>query len=89
MGRDVIIYLGIDLDEHARFGNITLLVNGHEYNTTVDNLEVHIPNLNATEYELEVTYYGNHWYDESSAHSRFTVVKNPISFVINVPESKK
>ena len=88
VGRDVIIYLGIDLDEHARFGNITLLVNGHEYNTTVDNLEVHIPNLNATEYELEVTYHGNHWYDESSVHSHFTVEKNPISFVIEVPESK-
>ncbi len=87
VGNDVIIRLGIDLDGRVDDGNISVWVNGVEYKTTTDNLEITLKDLNASAYNVIAVYHGNKWYNESKANSSFIVNKNPIALAVEVSNS--
>ena len=87
VGENETISLAIELNEAHNGGNISVFVNGVEYNTTTADLTVEISGLNASEYEVLVVYHGNEWYNESSATTSFTVIKNPAPIAIEVTNS--
>ena len=87
VGENETIKLAIDLDPRANGGNISVFVNGAEYNTTTSKLTLEIPDLNADDYNVKVIYHGNNWYNESSATASFKVVKNLSPMTVNVTNS--
>ncbi|MBE6506252.1 MAG: Ig-like domain repeat protein, partial [Methanobrevibacter millerae] len=87
VGKNETINLSINLDSRANDGNISIFVNGVEYNTTTSDLTVEIPDLKASDYEVIVIFHGNKWYLESNATASFEVVKNVSPININVTNS--
>lgn len=87
VGENETIKLEIELDARANDGNISIFINGVEFNTTTSKLTVNIPNLNATNYNVVAVYHGNNWYNESRDTNAFEVVKNPTPFIIHVTNS--
>ncbi|MEE1129584.1 MAG: Ig-like domain-containing protein [Methanobrevibacter sp.] len=87
VGEDETITLEIELDARADGGNISIFINGVEYNTTTSKLTVEIPDLNATDYDVIAIYHGNSWYNESDASATFKVIKNPTPIDIKVTNS--
>ncbi|WP_407424732.1 Ig-like domain repeat protein [Methanobrevibacter sp.] len=87
VGENETIKLAIDLDSRANGGNISVFINGVEYNTTTSKLTLEIPNLNAADYNVRVIYHGNDWYLESNVTASFKVVKNFSPIDIEVTNS--
>ena len=66
------------LNPSAATGNISVFVNGIEYNLTTSDLTLTIPNLGAGDYYVRAFYHGNQNYSESNALAVFKVSKvNP------------
>ena len=66
------------LNPSAATGNISVFINGIEYNLTTSDLTLTIPNLGAGDYYVRAFYHGNQNYSESNVLAVFKVSKvNP------------
>ena len=84
VGESVTIELEIN---STATGNITVYVNGVEYNTTTDKLIITIPDLPANEYVVNAYYYGDGRFNSSFDSKTFKVSKRPVEFNVTAVTS--
>ena len=84
VGESVTIELEIN---STATGNITVYVNGVEYNTTTDKLVITIPDLPANEYVVNAYYYGDGRFNSSFDSKTFKVSKRPVAFNVTADTS--